>query len=70
MPFDLKGVIVWFKQIKPIWVLELKLFGSVFVQNQMYIQYCIYTSTFAQIKSVKVGWLQTTQFFLMPIMFI
>jgi len=48
MPFELKGVIVWFKQIKPIWVLEFKLFGSVFVQNQMYIQYYIYTSTFHQ----------------------
>jgi len=57
---QIEGGHCWFKQIKPILVWELKLFGIVFVQNKIYIQYCIYISTFAQIKSVKIihfeGW--------------
>ncbi len=46
--FKMKKVIVGFRKIKPKWILELKLFDHLFLQNQIYIQYYINISIFSQ----------------------
>jgi hypothetical protein len=35
MPFGIEGVIIWFKLIKPVFNLELKIFGHCFISFEL-----------------------------------
>jgi hypothetical protein len=45
-----RGALFGLRKENQNWVLELKFFHNVFVQNQMYIWYYMYNNIFAQIK--------------------